>query len=262
MKNRVFVTKEAPKIGSRQTADMVFKVATEDEILKALGITDINELPEGYVAGWASTPGLDHYRHVVQEGAFGESIAEKGLTGPRGIKLLIQHNSNKPAGKIEKLESRAGRLWIEAQLNLKIGYVRDMYEAAKMIGGLSFSVGFYIEEYEIKQDPDKNEYLLIKKGELTEVSVVTFPGNDEAEMTFIKGITDEVAFDTVAEFEKALVASGLVECRNDAKKLTRVVKRNARLFAAPVAPVSEPAPETKHLEELSNLLSEFNKSFG
>lgn len=250
MTGKVFLKKDAPKIGSRQIADMTFKELHGDELIKAIGITDLNELPEGYIAGWASTSEVDHYRHVVQPGAFDEAISSKGLTGPRGIKLLIQHDSDKPAGAIKVLETRSGKLWIEAQLNLRISYVRDMYEAAKMQGGLSFSVGFFLEEYEFKTDSNDSEYLLIRKGELVEVSVVTFPGNDNAEMTFIKGITDEEAFETVSEFEKALVASGLVKSRNAAQRITRVVKRNTPLFATPTDP---PVLETKQDEALDEI---------
>lgn len=256
MSHRPFLTKEAPKIGSRQVADFVFHQASREEIQKQLGLDKGDDLPDGYIAGWASTEHLDHYRHVVEPGAFDESINAKGLTGPKGIKLLIQHDSDKPAGIIRVLETRGRRLWIEAELNLKIGYVRDMYEVAKMQGGLSFSVGFFLEDYQFKEDANKIEYLHIMRGELTEVSVVVFPGNDEAQMTYIKGITDEEAFETIAELEKALVACGLAKSRNAAQRLTRVVKRNSHLFAAPPKEPPVSASTTKALDDIGSLLSE------
>ena len=131
------MTKEAPQSfrkGERVEAMVKFRAASDVE-LKAIG----DELPDGYVAGWASTSDLDHYGHVVQDGAFAKGIKAKGLKGPRGIKLLAHHQTDKPAGKIIRLEYRTGGLWIEAQLNLKISYVSDLYEAAKMQEGLSFS---------------------------------------------------------------------------------------------------------------------------
>lgn len=222
-----FLTKEAPAIperGDRQEMAVKFRPATEAEI-KAIG----EDLPDGYVAGWASTSDLDHYRHIVENGAFEESIAEKGLNGPRGIKLLAQHKADKIAGKIVKLEYRPQGLWIEAQLNLNISYVRDLYEAAKMQGGLSFSVGFFLEDYEVVYKDDEYDHLRIYKGELIEVSVVTFPGNDAAEMTFIKS-TDGVHFKKLSDFERALVASGVAKSRNEAERLTKLVKANLHLF--------------------------------
>lgn len=256
--NKPFLTKDAPKVGSRQTFDVKFRAASADELQQYVKAFDSK--PEGFVAGWASTKDLDHYRHVVAPGAFEASIAEKGLTGPKGIKLLIQHDSNRPGGKITRLEYINGDLWIEAELNLKISYVRDMYEAAKMQGGLSFSVGFFLEDYSVKGE-DGEEYLHITKGELTEVSVVTFPGNDEATMLYIKGISDEEAFDTVSDLEKALVAAGLVKSRNDAQRITRAVKRNVQLFAATPKPAPVSAEETKALQEASDALAKLRETF-
>lgn len=239
----IYMTKSAkleklapPVEGEQRVAQLKFKPATEAEI-KALG----DNLPDGYVAGWASTADLDLYRHKVMRGAFQESITKRGLTGPKGIKLLIGHNWNQVAGIIKKLEYRGDRLWIEAQLNLNIGYAKDAYEAAKMVGGLSFSVGFMLEKYAVEGE-DGEEWLRIDKGDLFEVSVVPFPGNEEATMEFVKS-SALVAHKTVSEFEKALVSAGLVTGRNDAKRVTQVVKANLALFQKGSAdPASEPAP--------------------
>jgi hypothetical protein len=45
------------------TMQVKFMPATEAE-LKELG----EDLPAGYIAGWASTPDLDSYRHIVKAG--------------------------------------------------------------------------------------------------------------------------------------------------------------------------------------------------
>ena len=222
----VFYKKEAPlqlKVGQRDTLEMKFRPASIDEI-KALG----DNLPDGYVAGWASTNSLDHYGDRILNGAFLESIEEKGLTGPRGIKFLIQHRADKPAGKITKLEQRDQGLWMEAQLNLDISYVKDAYEASKMQGGLNFSVGYRLVKGGFRfvdmSEKGEDSYWEISKADLHEVSVVTFPGNDDAEMTFIKGAPDEEPFETVAEAEKALVASGFAKSRREANRFVRWIK--------------------------------------
>lgn len=246
------ILKEAPIRGERQEALMKFRAATDAEI-KELG----DDLPEGFVAGFASTSDFDHYGHVVKDGAFAESIAEKGLTGPRGIKLLAQHQADKPAGKITKLEYRSGGLWIEAQLNLAISYVKDLYEAAKMQGGLSFSVGFFLDEAEEVFKNNKFDHLLIKKGELIEVSVVTFPGNDAAEMTFIKS-AEGMEFKKLSDFERALVASGIAKSRNDAERLTRMVKLNSHLFHKNPPRMAE----TQAVGKLRNLIAEVKHMSG
>jgi len=250
---RPLVRKEHPNF-----AMMKFMPANDTE-LKALG----EDLPDGYIAGWASTPDLDSYRHVVQKGAFDDAISAKGLSGPKSIKLLIGHDWNKVAGVIKVLETRGERLWIEAELNLNISYVRDAYEASKMAGGLNFSVGFSLQDYEFKEDSSGFEYLLIKKGDLFEVSVVPFPGNEECTMDFVKNSQPGPAT-TVADFEKLLVARGLVKSRNDARSITQEVKSALHIFqkgpgtapAAPPAPDTQPVLAADQLKTLSNMVAE------
>jgi HK97 family phage prohead protease len=225
--------KKTPEIELDQQIMVKFQPASEAE-LKALG----DSLPEGYIAGWASTADLDSYRHIVAAGAFTESIARKGLTGPKGIKLLLNHNWRQVAGVIRVLEYRGDRLWIEAQLDLSISYAKDAYQACKIVGGLNFSVGFFVDEYEVKQDEHKHDYYVITKGDLFEVSVVPFPGNAEATMEFVKD-RGGAAPTTVAEFEKALVAKGLVTSRSEAHRITLAVKEALHLFTPEASPPQE-----------------------
>lgn len=208
---------------------------------KAIG----EEVPPGYVAGWASTSAVDSYGHIVEANAFAASIASRGLRGPRGVKILIGHSWDKTAGEIKVLEYRSGKLWIEAQLNLNISYARDAWEAAKSAGGLSFSVGFYIQDYEFRETEAGEDTLIVKRGDLFEVSVVPFPANEECGMEFVKSKSIEGAdnLGTMSAFERALVDSGLVKSRNAAHRVVELVRRSAHLFkdAPPVEP-SPPAP--------------------
>lgn len=234
--------------------------------MKALG----DDVPLGTVVGYASTSGIDSYDHIVVNGAFTESIAKRGLTGPKGVKLLLGHDMNKLAGVIHKLEQRPEGLWIHAQLNLNVSYVKDAYEAAKMNGGLSFSVGFFLQDYSFKENDKKEEYVEITKGDLIEVSIVVLPANDNCVMTMIKSreaedlADDPKPTETIAEFEKALIAMGLAKSRNDAKKITIAVK-DCAAFAKGAAPVADQttkpmAAETKkQLGNLSDTLSQLKK---
>lgn len=240
---RRYLEKHAPaekRSLPRSTFAMLkFMPANEDE-LKALALA--GDVPEGYVAGWASTPDLDSYHHVVATGAFDSSITKRGLSGPKSIKLLVGHDWDKVAGVVKVLETRAGKLWIEAQLNMNISYARDAYEACKMSGGLNFSVGFMLQDYSFKEDDDKEEYLYIERGDLFEVSVVPFPGNEECTMDYVKSAQNAAdpnppAVSTLAEFERSLLALGLVNSRNDARRITQAVKSALHLFR-----VEEPAP--------------------
>lgn len=225
----------------KKTVVMKFAPASDAE-MKMLG-----EKPDGFIAGYASTSDLDSYNHIVAGGAFQESINKRGLSGPTSIKLLIGHDWDKVAGVITALEYRGDRLWIEAQLNLNISYARDTYEAAKMAGGLNFSVGFSIEETDIdfREMEDGTEYVLITGGDLFEISVVPFPANQEAQMLTVK--SDGAGLTTVAEFEKRLVDLGVVKSRNAAKRVTREVKSSLNLFGGPAEALEAKQEETQPL---------------
>lgn len=219
-----FATKKAEREKEiNLEVDLIFTAATPDEI-KAIG----DDLPEGYIAGWASTPDLDRGNDIVKTGAFDESIRVRGLQGPKSVKLLLNHERDRGAGEIIKLETRQGRLWMEAQMNLEITYVRDAYLAAKSAGGYSFSVGFRKEEWAWRVDETVDEeYLEIVKADLWEVSVVPFPMNEECIMTFIKS---DDTIDTLGDFERFIVSKGLVKSRNMARQITLAVKESHHLF--------------------------------
>ncbi len=243
-----------PEVGEKRTFALKFKPASAAE-LKALG----DDIPEGYVAGWASTDSLDSYRHKIVGGAFSKSIARRGLSGPKGIKLLVGHNWDQLSGIIKKLEYRGNNLWIEAQMNLELSYAKDAYIAAKMNGGLSFSVGFMLEKYAIEggsKDDNEEQWLRIDEGDLYEVSIVPFPGNEDATMEFIKSGGEQFTF-TAAAFEKALILSGAAKSRNDARRFTQAAKQKGALFSKggtdPVVVPPEIAPPVLALEKLQIL---------
>lgn len=233
------------KHGPVKGANVAYTLALNFTPATAVELAGMEDKPEGFIAGWASTPDMDSYGHVVKTGAFDAAISTRGLYGPKSIKLLIGHDWDKLGGVIQVLETRAGRLWIEAQLDLGISYAKDAYLAAKISGGTNFSVGFMLQDYEWKETADKREYLLINRGDLYEVSVVPFPGNEECTMEFIKSRLTQPQIASVADFEKHLRDTGLVKSRDDARRITQVVKTAFALFAPgeQTAPVAIDPPE-------------------
>ena len=212
--------------------------------------TRTNDVPDGYISGIASSPSIDCYGHRVLPGAFDKSIRLRGFDGNKGgIKLLDHHDDKKPAiGVIRKLETVGKDLRIEAEFCLKSSRVKDMYEETKFAGGMGFSVGFRLEDFDFAEE-NGEDIFLIKEGDLREVSLVNFPACSDAQMTFIKqeAKLDDPALeawladmqqamlllkdtDTVSELEKALVAKGLAHGRNEAHKLFLVMKSCAHLL--------------------------------
>lgn len=204
---------------------------------------------DGFISGTASTPSTDLMGHKVLAHAFDKSIRKNGLTGPRGIKLLAFHDSHKPAGLIKRLETVGDELKIDAQLNLNVSYVKDLYEVSKQVGGLNFSVGFELEEFTFV-DGDKSEdgeYLVIKQGNLIEVSLVTFPAQPEATMDFIK------SHETMSELEKALVAAEFCRSRQQAHKLASYLKANEHLFLGTSSSAKAPEQDNHPLLDVQML---------
>jgi HK97 family phage prohead protease len=221
-----------------------------DRINCDLSFTQINleagpGVPEGYIAGIASTTSTDRHGHKVMAKAFDESIQRKGLAGPGGVQLLIGHDWNKVGGKIKKLETVDDKLMLEAQLYMDVTYVKDVHTVLKQNGGLNFSVGFTLEDFEfndVMEDED-DPWLIVKKGDLMEVSVVTFPSQKDAQMTFVKtaGADPATELDTMAEFERALVAAGLCDSRREAHKFALWAKSNVHLLQPKTSLLTEEA---------------------
>jgi uncharacterized protein len=131
------------------------------------------EAAADFISGIASTPTIDAMGHIVMPHAFDRSIRSKGLIGPGAIKLLDNHQSHRVAGAITRLVTVRDNLGIDAQLNLAVSYAHDLYEIAKQVGGEA-------------KNSRRAETLVVKQGELVEVSVVTFPAQAEATTSIVK----------------------------------------------------------------------------
>jgi len=149
--------------------------------IKQDSITD-----EGVFSGLASTFGgePDSYGDIVMPGAFAESLM-KGGRNKRGIAMLYQHNAAKPIGRWEKIQELEIGLYVEGRLNLEKQMCKDILSDLKFgsIGGMSIGFNCDEEDMEIK---DGIRYL--KKINLWEISLVTFPANVNATVSLVKSI--------------------------------------------------------------------------
>ena len=134
------------------------------------------------VKGYASVFGnLDSDKDRLMKGAFIRSIKEWGPEGQNRIKLVSQHNINKPVAKITMLKEDGKGLYMEA----KFGTHQDGDDHYRMVkeGILTeFSIGFVGTEKEENQKGG----LDFKEVKLYEVSLVTVAANDEALVTGYK----------------------------------------------------------------------------
>lgn len=180
---------------------------------------DVNS--DGTFKGYGSTFGgkPDSYGDVVARGAFLETISKGGRNG-FGIAMLWQHNYDMIPGVWTSLMENSKGLKVEGKLALETQLGHDAHALMKMdppaIKGLS--IGYTVDKADVERDP-KTEIRTLKRIELWEISLVTFPANTRAQVTGVKNF--ECA-KTAREFEAALRDAGLSV--REAKYITSLCK--------------------------------------
>ena len=140
---------------------------------------------QGIVFGYASTNDIDLDNDIIEAGAFQKSI-DNWMTNKKSIKALFQHKNSDVIGSIIELKYEGDKLKIAMQLYID-GYngnatgIKSANEAFLLAkeGDLSFSVGFYNSDF-TEEKKDGKYYRIIKQATLYEVSLVSFPANQNA----------------------------------------------------------------------------------
>ena len=163
---------------------------------------------EGYGAVFGN---VDSYGDVIAKGAFKGTLSDwrKKKSLP---KMLLQHGGwgitdrdGIPVGKWEAMEEDDHGLQVKGRvINLDTEGGKSLYGALKEGVLDSMSIGYFAKEFSLGTKPDEPRRTL-KKVDLVEVSIVTFPANDQARITAVKSLDDA----TIREFERALVSGTL-----------------------------------------------------
>lgn len=159
---------------------------------------------KGRFSGYGSVFGnVDSYQEVVAPGAFAESLAAWKDSG-RWPPVLWQHRAGEPVGPFELMREDTHGLWVEGQL--LIDEVVRAKEAralmrAKAVNGLS--IGFVVREDSYDR---VTGIRTLKKVDLWEVSIVTFPANPQAQISHVKSAIE--ALDSLAAAERHLRDAG------------------------------------------------------
>lgn len=158
--------------------------------LKAVGDDASGEF-EGYGSIFGN---VDSYGDIVAKGAFADSIKQKMPA------LLWQHNPSNPIGVYTDIREDDKGLFVKGKLNLDVQQGKEAYSLLKQGALKGMSIGFMtlVDEF------DKETGIrTIKKVDLWEVSLVTFPANEKANVTSVKS-----AHGTIREFEQFLRDAG------------------------------------------------------
>lgn len=155
---------------------------------------------DGIFEGRGSVFGnVDSYKEIVAPGAFTDTLAAWKAQN-RLPPVLWQHRSGEPIGPHTDMEERADGLHVKGQL--LVNDVQRAKEAralmkAKAVNGLS--IGFVTREDAYDR---VTGIRTLKKVDLWEVSVVTFPANPAAQISSVKSAIDGIQ--TFAEAESFL----------------------------------------------------------
>ncbi len=173
---------------------------------------------DGTFEGYGSVFGtIDSYDEIVAPSAFAESLARHKSSGTMPA-LLWQHRSGEPCGVYVGMEEDSIGLKVSGKLALKTVRGAEAYELLKMKAISGLSIGFATRE----DNYDRVTGIrTLKKVDLYECSLVTFPANDSARVQGVKNTMTE------REFEQLMQDAGFSR-----KEAREVMNHGFRLFAA------------------------------
>jgi HK97 family phage prohead protease len=176
----------------------------------------------GYASLFDRKP--DSHNDLISKGAFLDSIATGGRN-KSGIAMLWQHQTDQIPGVWVSLQEDNKGLVSEGRLALNTTLGKDIYEIMKLsaeVGTfrLGQSIGYDAVEYEVDE---KKRIRDLKKIDLWEISLVTFPAKIGASVLTVKSIEEAK---TPRELEDLLREAGL--SNSIAKYLVSLCKSSLR----------------------------------
>ena len=172
---------------------------------------------DGLFSGYGSVFGVvDSYKEVVASGAFKESL------DGRMPSLLWQHRSGEPIGVYTEVKEDSIGLHVSGKLALKTNRGAEAYELLKMGAISGLSIGFVTREDSYDR---VTGIRTLKKVDLWEVSLVTFPANDAARVATVKSIETIKSF---ADAETFLREAGGLSKREAVAVLARIKSLQGR----------------------------------
>lgn len=175
----------------------------------------------GTFEGYAATFGnVDHGGDVIVKGAFKRSLKEWKGRG-KLPKMLVQHGGwgmsdrdGLPVGKWESMSEDESGLYVKGRLiNLDTDLGKRLYGCLREGEIDKMSIGYRARTYTLGTTSEEPRRTL-KEIDLFEVSLVTFPMNDEASITSVKSFAEI----SIRDVERALVSGMLPPLSEDEAK--------------------------------------------
>ncbi len=181
-----------------------------DMPLKLKSVSDSGEF-EGY----GSVFGVkDSYDDIVMPGAFAGSLSSWSEKGALPA-MLWQHRMDEPIGIYTEMKEDDVGLWLKGRLLIDDDPLARRAHAHMKAGSITgLSVGYMLKDWEYDR---AKEAFLLKEVDLWEVSLVTFPANDEARIGDVKSAFARGEIPPQKQIERVLRDVGL--SRSQAKSL-------------------------------------------
>lgn len=163
---------------------------------------------QGRFAGYASVfDVIDNQRDIMQRGAFAKTLNGR----VQEIKLLWQHQQDEPIGVFERMFEDERGLYVEGKLLLNVQRALEAYSLLKATAINGLSIGYSPVHYRI--DPHTGVRYL-SEVDLWEVSLVTFPANEAANVTVVKHAAPILTNYEIEQWNNALRCGQIVALSN------------------------------------------------
>lgn len=135
---------------------------------------------DGRFAGYASVfDNMDSQRDVMRRGAFRASLKQRQYP----VQLLWQHQWENPIGVITEIFEDTQGLYVEGRLLLEVARAKEAHALLKAGAMRGLSIGYTVKRARRDADSGVRELLEVA---LWEVSLVTMPANEAAQVTVVK----------------------------------------------------------------------------
>lgn len=177
---------------------LIHKASHSEIVLKA----EIDgEAPDGTLTGYGSKFGLvDSYNEQMKKGAFRASLAE-WRKRKKPIPMLWQHNGSEPIGAWTEFAEDDVGLKLTGQLIMELPRAKEALALIKADVVTGLSIGYMEVDADPWWDPQREGPRIIRKVDLRETSVVTFPALREAQLDAIKARVARGERPTLREFQ-------------------------------------------------------------
>ena len=193
--------KKKPKKKSHTECNDDGECVCDTEIKKVIFESEVKSDTKGVFTGYGSIFGNeDQGNDIVAKGAFTKSLNERPASK---VKMLFQHKTDEPIGVFTEIYEDQKGLFVKGQLAMGTQKGRETYELLKMGALDGMSIGFKADPQKQGYNENKRGVRTLKEVDLMEISLVTFPMNEEAMVQSVKG-----NLKSIRDWEKILRDAG------------------------------------------------------